>query len=114
MGWREDPTLVAARAALRERQSAQQKALTGYFGCRSRRSALEKALAELAAEELRTLGELVACTDADTAAALTGCSVHHAREAFTAHRRCRPAQGERPTGWGDVDRAASVDSAGDR
>ena len=71
MARRDDPALVAARAALRERQGAQQKALMGYFACRSRRDALKAALAELAAEELRTLGELVVCTDVDTTAALT-------------------------------------------
>ncbi len=64
MARREDLALVAARAALRRRQGAQQQALTGYFACRSRRAALEKALADLAAEELQTLGELVVFTDA--------------------------------------------------
>lgn len=120
MARREDPALVAARAALRERQGAQQNALTGYFACRSRRDALEAAFTELAADEIRTLGELVVFTNAHTAAALTGCSVHHAREALTAHRSSRSANGERrasgPAGRDrrDDDRASTDGPHGDR
>jgi len=70
MARRDAPALAAARAALCERQGAQQKALTGYFACRH--AALGDALADLAAEELHTLGELVVFTDIETAAALLG------------------------------------------
>jgi len=54
MGRRGDPALTEARAALRKRQGIQQQALSGYFAYRSRRGALEEALAELDAEQLRT------------------------------------------------------------